>query len=320
MPVSIMSRILITGANGWIGQALGSALAAQGDTVWGLTRRRGTVPEGVAEWLHAAPDFAGLAQSWPAEREFDVVLHLAARVHSQTRDEGDLDASYMATNATATLRLAELARERGVGRFVFLSSIKALGEKDSGHPWREEERARPEDAYGRSKRRAEEDLANLSGIETVVLRPPLVYGPGVKANFARLLGALQRGWPLPLGRVKAVRSLIYIDNLVDALCTCAKDARAAGRLFHVADADPLPVVDLLQRLGILLERPARLLPVPVGLLRAAGSLLGRGAEVARLTDTLRLDTGLVERTLGWRPPLSTDEGLARTVSWYRTTC
>jgi len=315
-----MSRVLITGANGWIARALGQALVQRGDSVCGLTRRPGSTPDGVAEWLHEADDFEGLEKAWPNERSFDVVVHLAARVHAPEDDGEATEAAYLATNTTATLRLAELSRARGVGRFVFLSSVKALGETEPGRPWREDDLPQPGDAYGRSKRRAEEGLAALEGIEVVMLRPPLVYGPGVRANFARLMRALQAGWPLPLGGATARRSLVFIDNLVDALALCVQHPEAAGELFHVADGEDLSVRELVTRLGVLLARPARLIPVPIGWLRWVGGLVGRGAEIGRLTEPLRLDTQKIQKLLGWRPPLATQQGLERTVSWYRTTC
>jgi UDP-glucose 4-epimerase len=315
-----MSRVLITGANGWIARALGQALVRRGDSVCGLTRRAGSTPDGVAEWLHEADDFEGLEKVWPNERSFDVVVHLAARVHAPKNDGEATEAAYLATNTTATLRLAELSRARGVGRFVFLSSVKALGDTEPGRPWREDDLPRPADAYGRSKRRAEEGLAALEGIEVVTLRPPLVYGPGVRANFARLLRVLQAGWPLPLGGARARRSLVFIDNLVDALALCVQHPEAAGELFHVADGEDLSVRELVTRLGVLLARPARLIPVPVGWLRWVGGLVGRGAEIGRLTQPLRLDTQKIQKLLGWRPPFATQQGLERTVSWYRTTC
>lgn len=315
-----MSRILITGANGWIGAALGRAAVARGHAVWGVTRRPGTTPAGVTEWVHVGPDFVDLEGQWPPTQAFDVVLHLAARVHAMNDDPVTSKTAYFESNTNASLRVAQLARDRGVGRFVFLSSAKALGETDPGRPWREEDEAHPQDAYGQSKREAELALMHLGGIETVILRPPLVYGPGVRANFLRLLRVVQRGWPLPLGCANAKRSLISLDNLVDVLIQCASDVRAKGQLFHVADAETLSIRELVLRLGLLLQRPARLLPLPIAWLKGAALLAGLGPEIGRLTEPLRLDTHRVQETLDWRAPHSVDEALAGTVAWYLSAC
>ncbi|MGA2550128.1 MAG: NAD-dependent epimerase/dehydratase family protein [Burkholderiaceae bacterium] len=315
-----MAQYLITGASGWIARALAQELIGTGHSVWGLTRRAHSVGEGIQEWVHTPPDFEDLDKAWPLDRRFDAVVHLAARVHSPPVGRDDEEISYRSSNSTATLRVAKLARERGVQRFVFLSSVKALGEKDPGRPLREDDLACPEDAYGRSKLEAEEGLRALEGIETVILRPPLVYGPGVRANFFRLMAAIERGWPLPLGCAQAQRSLIYLDNLVDALVRALGDVRARGRLYHVADAETLSVRDLLLFIGQQLQRPARLVPVPLSFLRGAGRLLGYEAEVGRLTESLRLDTTLIRSELDWSPPLSAQTGLARTAAWFKTSC
>ncbi|MBI0326131.1 UDP-glucose 4-epimerase family protein [Burkholderia plantarii] len=313
-----MSRILVTGANGFVGRAACRALLVGGHAVTGLVRRPGNCVDGVSERCFDGIDFDGLAGA--DLPEIDCVIHLAARVHVMNDRAADPDLAFRATNLTGTLRVAEAARCRGARRFVFVSSVKALAESDSGTPLSEDTPARPLDPYGRSKRDAELALLQWgkdSGIEVVIVRPPLVYGPGVRANFLRMLDAVARGVPLPLGSVRARRSLVYVDNLADALRCCATDPRATG-CFHVADDDAPTVAGLLSMVGEALGRPARLLPFPVGLLRAIGRLTGRSAQVDRLAGSLQLDTRRIREELGWQPPSTTRQGLAATVDWYRS--
>jgi UDP-glucose 4-epimerase len=236
-------------------------------------------------------------------------------------DSPDPDAAFDATNVAGTLRLAEAARKYGVRRIVYASSIKAVGESDGGAPLSESWPADPQDAYGRSKLRAEQQLARFgtsAGLDVVIVRPPLVYGPHVTANFLRMMDAVARGMPLPLGSISARRSIVYVDNLADALLQCATDPRAAGECFHVADDDAPSVTGLLRLVGDALGKPARLLPVPTAALRALGKLTGRSATIDRLTGSLQLDTGRIKRVLGWQPPYTTRQGLDATAAWYRS--
>ncbi|KVT71210.1 NAD-dependent dehydratase [Burkholderia ubonensis] len=312
-----MSRVVVTGANGFVGRAVSRALTADGHGVIGLVRHPGGCTEGVREWLYDGQDFAGLdGEVWP---EIDCVVHLAARAHMLNDTAADLDAIYRATNVEGTLRVAEAARRHGVRRFVFVSSIKALAETDGGSPLGEDDPARPEDAYGRSKREAERVLrqfAESSGLDVVIIRPPLVYGAEVRANFLRMMDAVWRGVPLPLGAISARRSLVYIDNLADALLHCATDPRAVRGCFHVADDDAPSVTELLRMIGSALGKPARLFPVPGGALRALGKVTGRSAAIDRLTGSLQLDTGHIKQILGWQPPCTTRQGLEATAAWY----
>lgn len=317
-----VNRVLVTGANGFVGRALCRTLAAHGHDVTALVRRGGVDLGGVREWVHAMPDFADLETAWPRDFAPDSVVHLAARVHVMRDQSPDPRAAFHATNVEGTLRVARAAHARGARRFVYVSSIKAVAETDAGTPLAECSPAVPADPYGCSKRAAEDALWRLSeqtGLEVVVVRPPLVYGPGVGANFLRMMDALWRGVPLPLGAIDARRSLVYTGNLVDALMHCVTDARAANACFHVADGDDLAVAQLLRDLGRHLSKPARLVPVPPGLLRAAGALTGRSDQMARLTTSLQVDTSLIRRQLDWRPPFSVEEGLEATARWFRAT-
>lgn len=316
-----MSHIVVTGANGFVGRALCRLLVARGHTVTGLVRHAGGCVTGVSEWLHSGKDFSGLDNAWPDALQADAIVHLAARVHVMRDESADPDMAFRAANVDGTLRVAEAAVRHGVPRFVFVSSIKAVAETDEGIPLTEDVPVRPQDAYGRSKLEAEQALLELHGrcgLEVTRVRPPLVYGPGVRANFLALMNAVSRGIPLPLGSITARRSIVYVENLADALLQCAVQASAANSCFHVAD-DDLSVACLVDSLGRHMHRPAKLISVPASVLRLAGVLTGRSAQVERLTGSLRLDTFHIRTALGWTPPYSTEEGLAATAGWYLST-
>ncbi len=208
-----MARILVTGANGWIGTALCRHLLLEGHEVVGVTRQPCELAAGAVRWHAPEDDFVGLEQSWPAGDVFDAVVHLAARVHVMREHGAQALARYETSNCMASERVARLAAARGVRRFVFVSSIKALGESDHGQALDESSPAQPEDPYGISKLHAEKALRNIGGIELTIVRSPLVYGPGVGANFRRLMSAVASGWPLPLGQAHAPRSLVSVANL-----------------------------------------------------------------------------------------------------------
>jgi nucleoside-diphosphate-sugar epimerase len=317
-----MTHVLVSGANGFVGRALVTALALQGHSATRLVRRaRGGSP-GAQEWVHDGVDFAGAAEAWPPELRPECAVHLAARVHVMHDSAADPEAAFRAANVEGTLRLAKACWQNGVRRFVFVSSIKAVAESDNGHPLREDDPAHIEDAYGRSKREAEEALSRYgqqTGMEVVIVRPPLVYGQDVRANFLRLMDAIWNGIPLPLGAAHSRRSLIYVGNLADALVRCATDARAAGQCFHVTDGNDPTVTELVEAIGRHLQKPARLFPIPASLLRVAGRLTRRSAQVERLIGSLQVDTTRIRHVLGWTPPFSIDDGLAATASWYRST-
>ncbi|AXF07078.1 NAD-dependent dehydratase [Paraburkholderia graminis] len=315
-------RVLVTGANGFVGKAVCKALLQRGDSVTGLVRRAETGEPGVREWCFDAADFENLEARWPADLSCDAVIHLAARVHMMRDTTADPLAAYRATNVTGALRVAGAARRAGARRFVFVSSIKAVAESSAGWPIAETDQPAPTDPYGISKLEAERALIDYgarSGMEIVIVRPPLVYGPGVRANFLQLMSAIARGIPLPLGAIDARRSLVFVDNLADALVHCTTDPRAAGQTFNVTDGRDLSVAELARALATQLHAPARLVRVPVAVLRLAGRITGRSAPIDRLIGELRLDSSHICERLGWYPPHTVEHGLLETAAWYRAT-
>ncbi len=310
-------RLLVTGANGFVGRALCNALRLAGHALAAGVRR----PCGLEDEV-VLPALNGDAAAWDAVQSSlacDVVVHLAARVHVMHEPASDAKSLYRSANATATLALARAAASVGVRRLVFLSSIKVNGESTSaGHPFAAADAPAPQDPYGISKMEAEQglrEIATETGMEVVIVRPPLVYGPGVKANFASMMRAVQRGIPLPLASVTHNRrSFVALDNLVDLLITCIDHPAATNQTFLVSDGEDLSTTDLLRRLGQAMNKPARLLPVPPSLLQFGANLQGKGDMAQRLLGNLQVDIGHTRNTLNWTPPISVNEGLRRAVA------
>ena len=306
-------RPLITGATGFVGRALVARLGADGVACKVAVRRRALFPSDVTQ---AETGEIGPATRWvDALSGVDVVVHLAARVHVMQETASDPLADFRRVNVQGTLQLARAAARSGARRFVYLSSVKVNGEHTSvGKPFRVDDEPRPADAYAVSKMEAEAGLRMLAretGLEVVIIRPPLVYGPGVKANFATMMRWLARGVPLPLGSLRNQRSLVALDNLVDLIVVCMGHPAAANRTFMASDGDDLSTTELLQRLGVALGKPARLLPVPPAVLKAGAALAGRSDMARRLCDSLQVDIQNTRNVLGWTPPTSVDEGLRR---------
>ncbi|KVT83597.1 NAD-dependent dehydratase [Burkholderia ubonensis] len=313
--------IVITGANGFVGRSLARALERRGLDVTGVVRQPQSKFVG-REWVFDQPDFDGIAEHWPNWAKCEAVVHLAARVHVMKDHAVDPLDAYRQTNVCGTLRVAEAAARAGASRFVYVSSIKAIGESSAGiAPLSERDEPKPLDPYGISKLEAEIALREFgcrSGLEIVVVRPPLVYGPGVRANFLSLMDAVAKGKPLPVGAISARRSLIFVENLADALAHCVLDAPAAGETFHVADSRDPSVAELVRLIGRALDVQPRLIPVPVSWLRAAGRLTGRMAQIERIAGELRIDTTHISNVLGWTPPFDLEAGLRQTAVWYRS--
>ncbi|NIF29818.1 SDR family oxidoreductase [Pantoea sp. Tr-811] len=292
--------ILVTGASGFVGSALCRQLNASGAfSVRAPSRRDGE--------LGAATDWAPLLAG------ADAVIHAAARVHVMQENANDSQAEHRRVNTEGTLNLARQAAAAGVRRFIFISSIKVNGElSQPGQPLRADDPPAPQDAYGVSKHEAEQGLLQLAaatGMEVVVVRPVLVYGPGVKANFLSMLRWVQRGVPLPLGALRNRRSLVFVDNLVDLVMTCLDHPQAANQVFLASDGQDVTLSELLRALGQALGRPARLLPVPPVLLHMAARVLGRGDLAQRLLGSLQVDIAKNRQLLGWAPPYTLQQGL-----------
>ncbi|WP_231941268.1 MULTISPECIES: UDP-glucose 4-epimerase family protein [Burkholderiaceae] len=309
-------RIIVSGANGFVGRATCACLCDAGHAVTALVRRPGGCDPRVDERLITDDNFASLAPL-PAA---DAFVHLAARVHVMNDSAGDPMKAYQAVNVEGSQHVARAALDAGVKRFVFVSSIKALGEGEPGRPWREDDTPAPVDPYGITKLEAERVLAAFGrehGMEVVSLRPPLVYGPGVRANFEQLMKAVERGVPLPLGAVHAHRSMVYAGNLADAIRFVATRSGPMAGVYHVTDGDDLTVPQMIRSLAHAFGKPARLLPVPPSWLHALGRIAGRSAQVDRLTSPLRMDSTRLRTDLGWTPPVSVAQGIERTVRAYQ---
>ncbi len=310
-------NLLVTGANGFLGSALCATLFREGHAVRAVVRFRST-RGAVVETVGVGS--IGAETNWLVVLEgVEVVIHLAARVHVMHDKTDDPLAEFRAANVEATLNLALQAAAVGVRRFVFISSVKVNGESTSpGRAFTEVDPPNPQDAYGQSKYEAEQGLRLISadtGMEVVIIRPPLVYGPGVKANFAALMRAVQRGWPLPMGTITHNRrSLVGLDNLVDLIMTCIVHPAAANQTFLASDGGDLSTTALVRSLARAAGVSACLLPVPVWVLRIAAALLGKGAAVQRLCGSLQVDISKARDLLGWVPPVSVDEGLRRAVA------
>lgn len=309
-------KLLITGATGFVGRALLPRLVSEGRRVRAAIRASSpALPAGV-EAIDVGD--IGPDTDWRAALAgVDVVVHLAARAHVLDESSPDAFALYRASNALAALKLAEAAAAAGVRRFVFLSSVRAHGARTMGTPLTEPSPLAAEDPYGRSKAEAERglgELAGRTGLEAVVLRPPLVYGAEARGNFARLVRLVARGIPLPLASIRNRRSLIYVGNLVDAIVRSLDHPAAAGQTFLVSDGEDISTPELVRRIARALGRPARLIAVPPALLRLGGALAGRKDDVARLLDDLVVDSSHISRILSWTPPYTLDQGLAETAA------
>jgi nucleoside-diphosphate-sugar epimerase len=282
--------------------------------VLGITRASGDLPNSVDNFVVGSID---CNTDWKdVLTGYEVIVHLAARVHVLTDTAADPLEEFRRINVQGTLNLALQAVAAGVQRFVFVSSIKVNGEATHlGVPFREVDTPAPLSAYGVSKMEAEQglrEIARKTSMEVVIIRPPLVYGPGVKANFADMMRWLKRGVPLPLGAIHNQRSLVSLDNLIDFLMTCITHPAASNQTFLVSDGEDVSTTELLYRMGQALGHPARLLPLPVSALKVAAALVGKSDVAQRLCGSLQVDLEKTRRLLDWTPPLSLNEGLKKT--------
>lgn len=315
-----MLNVLVTGATGFIGQPLCARLLKDGALVRAAVWRDDPLNELVPGLGSVEIDSIGPDTDWAAALSGrDTVIHLAARVHVMDEKAEDPLAAYRRVNVAGTERLARMAAAAGVKRLVYLSSVKVLGEETAGS-YTEQHKPAPQDPYGVSKMEAEEILQKVSaetGLEVVVIRPPLVYGPGVKANFFKLMRLVSKGLSLPLASVNNARSLVYLENLIDAIVLCAAHPKAAGQAFLVSDGEGISTPELIRRIAAAMGRPARLFSFPPGLIRFAGKLTGKSGAVDRLLGSLAVDDSKIRKELGWRPPYTMAEGLKTTADWYK---
>ena len=306
-------KILVTGASGFVGRALHARLVEEGACVQAVTRKAepgctaiGTI-NGSTDWSEAL-------------RGVVSVVHLAARVHIMHDAVSDPLSEFRKVNAESTVNLARQAAQSGARRFVFLSSVKVNGEGTSpGQAYQPDDVPAPSNPYSLSKLEAERGLWEITkafGLEVVIIRPPLVYGPGVKANFLTMMRWLKRGIPLPLGAIHNRRTLVALDNLVDLIVTCVHHPAAGNQVFMAGDGDDLSTTDLLRRLAAALGVPARLLPVPASVLEFGAALVGKRALAQRLCGNLQVDISKSGDVLSWTPPIDVDEGLRRAAAHF----
>ena len=310
-----MTKILITGVNGFVGSALCMEAVARGFDVRGATRNVCDSPIGFENIV--VGDINADTEWHSALMNCDVVIHLAARVHVMSETADDSLSEFRLVNTTGTEHLARCAGTSGVKRLVYVSSIKVNGEETTGdEAFCEQDQPNPQEAYGISKWEAEQALHRVAaetGMEVVIVRPPLVYGPGVKGNFAQMLRVVTRGIPLPLAGIKNKRELIYVGNLVDALITCSTHKAAVGNTYLVGDGESVSTPNLLRGLAKAIGVSSRVFAWPIGLLRMMGTLLRKADQVERLVGSLQVDSSKIRRELGWEPPYCLQEGLNKTV-------
>lgn len=309
-------NLLVTGANGFIGSKLCEKLLNTGWHVRG-TVRPSTYRNNLPSDVDVVPiEEIGPLTDWSKVMSgVDTVVHLAAQVHVIN------EIAARSVNVAGTKRIARIASDSGVKRFVYLSTVKVNGE-GKAIPYTEKDKPEPMDSYAASKLEAEKvlhEIADETRMDVVVLRPPLVYGPGVKANFLRLIRIIERGIPLPLAGINNRRSLIFSGNLVAAIVTCIKNSKASGQTYFVSDGEDVSTPELIRRINSALGRPARLFPFPPVMLKMAGIITGKSVAIDRLLGSLTVDCSKIHRELDWQAPLSMDQGLGETVKWYMKT-
>lgn len=314
-------KLLVTGATGFVGTALCRSSQFSQASIFGMVRSRPQLlqlPAKVQPVL--SQSLIELATRTDVLSQVHCVIHLAARVH-QMRDRAiNPLGEFRAVNTEATRQLAIAAAKSGVRRFIYLSSVKVNGDGQA-EPYTELTKPNPQDPYGISKWEAEcglQEIAAETGLEVVILRPPLVYGVGVKANFLRLMQLVDRQVPLPFGCVQNARSLVFVGNLVDAISVCVSHPAAAGQTFFVSDGIDVSTPKLIQEMAVALGRSPRLLPISTQVLQGLAHLTGKSAALDRLLGSLTVDTQKITQLLNWQPPYSLQQGLQTTANWYRT--
>lgn len=310
-----MSRILITGATGFVGKNLVPVLMALGHEVRCAVWQKNDALRAEQIEINKLEEHIDWSE---ALENIEIVIHLAARVHIMTEERSSLE-KFCKVNSTATQKFAQQAAEQGVKRFIFLSSIKVNGEFSTlNNPFTEESPTQPQDPYAQSKLVAEhylEQINQKTKMQTVILRPPLVYGPGVKANFLKMLDLVQKGWPLPFARILNKRSFLYIDNLISAIILVTEHPKAANQLYLVADNESWSLSELLSTLANAMNSSLKLFDIPF--IKFIFKILRLKNLNMRLFSSLELDNSKIKAQLGWEPPIEAQEGLKRTVAWYQ---
>lgn len=315
----VKQRVLITGATGFVGQALVTKLLATKFSVFALVRSDAAyLPCGINKVI--VPDLADMTDFQPMLKSIEVVIHAAGRVHIMNDDVVNPFDEFRKVNTDATLQLAKQAAESGVKRFIFLSSIKVNGEMtNSGEPFKPDDRFVPDDPYGLSKYEAEQGLLTLvkeTDMEVVIIRPPLVYGPGVRANFASMMSWVKKGIPLPFGAIDNKRSLVALDNLVSFIIHCIDEPKAANEVFLISDGENVSTTVLLKKVAKAFGKKAFLLPIPVSWMTFAAKLIGKADVANRLFASLQVDSSKARELLGWEPVITMDEQLKKTAEAF----
>ncbi len=309
-------NILVTGSTGFVGSRVVELAREHDWTVIPVVRKQiePLTNRLVIPFIDASTDWSGAFEG------VDCIVHCAARVHQMNESEQDALAAYQEVNTLGTLNLAKQAAEAGVKRFVFVSSIKVNGEfSELNLPFEPNLKNTPQDPYGLSKYEAEVELAKLSketGLEVVIIRPPLVYGPGVKANFLSMMRLIDKGIPLPFGAIKNQRSLVYLDNLSSLILTCCEHPVAPGHTFLASDDHDVSTTQLMQTIAHAMGKSPRLIPIPMSWIQAGSSALKKKHIAQRICGNLQVEIGLTKEILGWKPPVSFEQGIKRTVEAY----
>lgn len=321
-----MKKVLVTGANGFVGRRVCLLLQKEGYKVRGAVRdydghRDADKAKNAAlvNNIVSVGNIDGSTDWSEALDDIDIVVHLAARVHVMQETSKTPLESFRSVNVHGTEQLARMAIEKGVKRFVYISSISIHGNSTGDRAYTEDDEAQPHSPYAISKWEGElalRKIENESDLEVVIIRPPLVYGEGVGGNFLRLMQWTHRGFPLPLKKIMNKRSFIGIENLVDLIACCVSNPNAAGETFVASDGEDLSTPDLIERVAKLMDRSARLIPVPVRVIRKLGKIAGKEDVLDRLCNSLQVDAKKARCMLDWKPRVSLDEGLSRTVKWY----
>lgn len=313
-------KVLVTGATGFVGGAF--VVGAASDGLFSIRAALRSEAKFTVSGIETVivKGLTATAAWYEALMGCDAVVHAAARVHIMQDTSADPLFEFRRVNVQGTLNLARQAADSGVKRFVFVSSVKVNGERTlPGQAYAADDLPSPVDPYGISKYEAENALLQLmadTGMEVVIIRLPLVYGPGVKANFLKLLKLTQKGYPLPLGSVNNSRSMIYVGNLVNAIISCLDHPKAGGEIFLVSDGENVSTPELIRKMAFAMGRKVILLSIPLKMLKLLFSLAGKRAEVERLTGSLCLDSSKMQRVLNWQPPYTLEQGLQETVDWY----